>query len=74
LLSSVPGLADVAPIEAMQVCNVNSDDMTAEVWLKLANTINGLAVDPAVRGFVITHGSDTMEETANFLNLNVEDE
>lgn len=71
LLSSVPGLADVAPIEAMQICNVNSDDITAEVWLKLANTINGLAVDPAVKGFVITHGSDTMEETAYFLNLTV---
>jgi L-asparaginase len=71
LLSSVPGLADVAPIEAMQVCNVNSDDITAEIWLTLANRINELAADPAVKGFVITHGTDTMEETAFFLNLTV---
>ena len=71
LLYAVPGLAEVAPIEAIQVCNVNSDDITAEVWLTLANKINELADDPAVKGFVITHGTDTMEETAYFLNLTV---
>ena len=71
LLMAVPELADVAPIEAIQVCNVNSDDITAEIWLTLANTINRLADDPAVKGFVITHGTDTMEETAYFLHLTV---
>ena len=71
LLSAVPQLADVAEIEAIQVCNVNSDDITAEVWLTLANTINTMAADPDVKGFVITHGTDTMEETAYFLNLAV---
>ena len=71
LLLAVPELAEVAPIEAIQVCNVNSDDITAEVWLTLANTINELADDPEVKGFVITHGTDTMEETAYFLNLTV---
>ena len=71
LLSAVPQLSDVADIEAIQVCNVNSDDMTAETWLTLANTINEMAADPEVKGFVITHGTDTMEETAYFLNLTV---
>ena len=71
LLSAVPQLAEVAPIEAIQICNVNSDDITAEVWLTLANKINELADDPDVKGFVITHGTDTMEETAYFLNLTV---
>ena len=71
LLSAVPQLSDVADIEAIQVCNVNSDDMTAETWLTLANTINERAADPEVKGFVITHGTDTMEETAYFLNLTV---
>lgn len=71
LLSAVPQLADVAEIEAIQVCNVNSDDITAEVWITLANTINEMAADPDVKGFVITHGTDTMEETAYFLNLTV---
>ena len=71
LLLAVPKLAEVAEIETIQICNVNSDDITAEIWLTLANTINKLAADPAVRGFVITHGTDTLEETAYFLNLTV---
>ena len=71
LLNAVPELAEVAQIEAIQICNVNSDDITAEIWLALANRINELAGDPAVKGFVITHGTDTMEETAYFLNLTV---
>ena len=71
LLFAVPELSDVAEIQAIQVCNVNSDDITAPVWLQLANTINELAQDPTVKGFVITHGTDTMEETAYFLNLTV---
>lgn len=71
LLAAVPELANVAEIEAIQVCNVNSDDITAEVWLTLASTINEMAQDPEIKGFVITHGTDTMEETAYFLNLTV---
>lgn len=71
LVAAVPQLADVAEIEAIQICNLNSDDMTAEVWLTLAHTINEMAEDPGVKGFVITHGTDTMEETAYFLNLTV---
>ena len=71
LLFAVPQLADIAEIEAIQICNVNSDDITAEVWLTLAGTINEMAKDPDIKGFVITHGTDTMEETAYFLNLTV---
>ncbi len=71
LINAVPELKDVAQIEAIQVCNVNSDDITDSVWIELANKINELAKDPDVSGFVITHGTDTMEETAYFLNLTV---
>lgn len=71
LLQAVPELEDVANIEAYQICNVNSDDITSEIWLQLANTINRMAQDPNVSGFVITHGTDTLEETAYFLNLTV---
>ena len=71
LMYAVPQLADVAEIEAVQICNVNSDDMTAELWITLANTINEMAADPEVKGFVVTHGTDTMEETAYFLELTV---
>ena len=69
LIAAVPELVTVADIEAIQICNVNSDDITDEIWLELANKINELAKDPDVAGFVITHGTDTMEETAYFLNL-----
>ena len=71
LLSEVPLPADIAEIEAIQICNVNSDDITAEIWITMANRINELAADPDVKGFVITHGTDTLEETAYFLNLTV---
>ena len=71
LLSTVPQLERVAPVEALQVCSVNSDDITGEIWLRLAEIINREARDPAVAGFVVTHGTDTLEETAYFLNLTV---
>ena len=71
LLSAVPELSGIAEFEAIQICNVNSDDVTDEIWIQLANTINEMAADPEVDGFVITHGTDTMEETAYFLNLTV---
>ena len=74
LIAEVPKLSDVAPVQPIQVCNVNSDDMTAEIWLSLAEKINELSKDPGVAGFVVTHGTDTMEETAYFLNLTVKTE
>ncbi len=74
LIGAIPELQDIAPIEAVQVCNINSDDITDRIWLELAAAINELAADPAVAGFVITHGTDTMEETAYFLNLTVKTE
>lgn len=74
LIAAMPKLKDVAEIEAVQICNINSDDITDKIWIKLANTINEFAKDPSVVGFVITHGTDTMEETAYFLNLTVKTE
>ena len=71
LIKAVPEIKDVANIEAIQVSNVNSDDITDGIWLQLAKKINELAKDPNVSGFVITHGTDTLEETAYFLNLTV---
>jgi len=71
LLSGIPEIGEIADIETVQVCNVNSDDITAEIWLELVETINQMAADPDISGFVVTHGTDTMEETAYFLNLTV---
>ena len=69
LLAAAPEIGEVADIETLQVCNINSDDITAEIWIKLARTIKEQARRPEIDGFVITHGTDTMDETAFFLNL-----
>ena len=71
LIEEIPEIEDVAEIEAIQICNVNSDDITDEIWFSLTNKINELSIDPSVSGFVVTHGTDTLEETAYFLNLTV---
>ena len=75
LIDAVPELKNVANIFVEQVCNINSDDITSEIWISLALRIKELsefglgASHEKVDGFVIMHGTDTMEETAFFLSL-----
>ena len=69
LVGMAEGAHDIANVRAVQICNVNSDDITTEHWLSLARTIDEMATEPDVDGFVITHGTDTLDETAYFLNL-----
>jgi L-asparaginase len=69
LLAAVPQAKKLAVMRGEQIANIGSQDMNDEVWLKLARRINELAVMSDVDGVVITHGTDTIEESAYFLNL-----
>lgn len=72
LLSSVPGLMHYGPFECEQFSNIDSSDITVDHWVRLAATVQRYVDDDTVAGIVITHGTDSMEETAYFLHLTVD--
>ena len=69
LIKAVPEIQDIANVKGEQVANISSNNMTNEIWLKLAKRVNELLKSGDADGIVITHGTDTLEETAYFLNL-----
>jgi len=69
LIAGVPEIKTIANVSGEQISQVGSENMTSEIWLKLAKRVNQLLASGEVDGIVITHGTDTLEETAYFLNL-----
>lgn len=72
LVEAVPPLKDVAEIEVIEFSNIPSPHMTPEIMFDLKTKIEEVFEDESVDGIVITHGTDTVEETAYFLQLSLE--
>src|SRR6202795_1205631 len=69
LIEAVPEQKKAANVKGEQVFQIASVNMNNESWLKLAHRVNKLLAQDDVDGIVVTHGTDTLEETAYFLNL-----
>ena len=72
LVNAVPQLKDLADVRGEQVVNIPSQDMTDAVWLKLARRLQELEQSPDVTSIVVTHGTDTLEETSFFIEATVD--
>ncbi|MFI5182344.1 MAG: type II asparaginase [Thermoanaerobaculia bacterium] len=69
LIKGAPGIEKLARLDGEPVASIGSQDMNDIVWAKLARRANELLARPDVDGIVVTHGTDTMEETGFFLGL-----
>ena len=67
LLAAIPGIAGGGLVLTEQLTQIDSKDMSFAVWVQLAARVNHFLAQPDVQGIVITHGTDTLEESAYFL-------
>jgi len=74
ILHKINPLKEIANITCEQLVQIDSADMNHDIWLHLAKHINALLKQQDIDGIVVTHGTDTLEETAYFLNLVVNSE
>jgi L-asparaginase len=74
LVATVPGIADVAKIEVLNLANVPSEYMDPVLWVALQKAVVEALARPEVAGVIVSHGTDTLEETAYFLDLTVDSE
>jgi L-asparaginase len=71
MINAVPGIEKLATLSGEQICNIGSQDMTVDIWIKLNKRINEIFKKNEADAIVITHGTDTQEETAYFLSLTI---
>lgn len=71
IIDSIPMINEIANLKAIQLFNIDSNEIDEKHWLVLANKINELVEQDDVDGIVVTHGTDTLDETAYFLNLTI---
>src|SRR6187397_3696164 len=69
LIGAIPTVKKIASITGEQISSVGSQDMTIDIWKKLAIRINEIIAKKEADGIVVTHGTDTQEETSYFLDL-----
>lgn len=71
LLAAIPEITQYADVTGEQFCNIDSSNMSESLWIALAERVQNAADDKGIDGIVITHGTDSLEETAYFLHLTV---
>jgi len=72
LVKAIPGINAFGEIDVEDIANIPSDYMGPHIWKKMAIRLNEILSEEDVQGAVITHGTDTLEETAYFMDLTVE--